>query len=136
MSQQLLGGTLLLLAQDALDLLVDHARRLFAVVARVHEVLTQEDHALRAPGHRTDAVAHTELAHHALGHLGAALQVVARAGGERAEHDLLRAASAHAHAQRVLDVLERIGVALLHRQLLRHAEGHARGQDRHLVHRV
>src|SRR5215210_5671740 len=52
-----LTGPVLLFAQDALDLLVDDPGCLVAVVTVVHEVLAQENHALRAPRHGPDPIA-------------------------------------------------------------------------------
>ena len=131
-----LHGPLLLVAQDPLDLVVDDPGGVLGVVPGVHEVLAQEDHALRAPRHRADGVAHAPLADHLAGQLGVAHEVVGGAGGEVAVDEQLGAAAAHAHAQGVLDVLAGVDVALLHRQLLGDAEGHAGREDGHLVHRV
>src|SRR5262249_54781934 len=61
------AGAVLLVAQDALDLFVDHPGGLVGVVAGVHEVLAQEHRALGAPGHGPDALAHAPLPHHAAG---------------------------------------------------------------------
>ena len=135
-SDEDLAGAVLLVAQDPLDLFVDHACGLVGVVAGVHEVLTEEDGALRSPGHRPDAVGHAPLAHHLAGQLGAADEVVLRARGQVPVHQLLGDAPAEAHHERVGDVLLLVDVALLDRELLGDTERHARGQDRHLVHRV
>ena len=131
-----LAGAVLLVAQDALDLLVDHARGLVGVVAGVHEVFAQEHRALRAPRHRADAVGHSPLAHHLARELGDADEVVLRAGGQVPVHELLGDAAAQAHDERVGDVLPLVDVALLERELLGDAERHAGGEDRDLVHRV
>ena len=133
---QHLHGPLLLGAQDPLDLVVDDLGRVLGVVARVHEVLAQEDLPLRAPGHRPDGLAHAPLAHHLAGQLRVADQVVGGARGEVAVDEELGAAAAHAHAQRVLDVLAGVDVALLHRELVGDAERHARREDGDLVHGV
>jgi hypothetical protein len=131
-----LSGALFLLAQDPRDLFVDDPARVLGVVPGVHEVLAEEDHALRAPGHRADAVGHAPLADHLAGELGVALQVVARPGREVAVDEELGDPSAHAHGERVLDVLARVDVALLEGQLLGDAERHAGRDDAHLEQRV
>ena len=135
-SVSVLAAALLLLAQDPLDLLVDDPGGLVAVVAGVHEVLAEEHLALRAPGHRADALAHAPLADHLAGQLGADHEVVVGAGGDDAEHELLGDAPAHGDHERVLEVVLVVAVAVLGRQLLGDAEGHAHREDRHLVQRV
>src|SRR5689334_11645672 len=128
-----LAGAVLLLAEDALDLLVDDARGLVGVVAGVDEVLAQEHRALRSPRHRSDAVGHAPLAHHLARELGAADEVVLRARREMAVHQLLGDAPTEAHHQRVGDVVLLVDVTLLDGELLRHTQRHAGWQDRHLV---
>ena len=51
-----LAGAAFLLPEDALDLFVDHARGLVGVITGVHEVLAEEDRALRSPRHWADAL--------------------------------------------------------------------------------
>src|SRR5581483_3698962 len=119
------AAPVLLLAQDLLDLLVDHTRRLVGVVARVHEVLAEEHLTLRAPRHRPDARAHAPLPHHFASELGRHHEVVVGTGGDDAVHRLLRDAPAHGDDETVLDVVLAVDVALLDRELLRHAERHA-----------
>ena len=50
------GGAGLLLPEDPGDLFVDDPARVLGVVAGVHEVLAEEDHALGSPGHRPHAL--------------------------------------------------------------------------------
>ena len=54
-------------AQDLFDLFVDDACGLVGVVAGVHEVFAEEHVLLALPRHRTDAIAHAPLPHHAPG---------------------------------------------------------------------
>ena len=130
-------GPLLLLAQDPLDLLVDHTGGHVGVVAGVHEVLAEEHRtAIGAPSHRPHPLGHAELPDHLSGHLGGALQVVGCASRERIEHEALGTAPPHEHDESVLDVLPPVGMALFDRELLGDAEGHPGGQDRDLVNRV
>ncbi len=133
---QHLEGALLLGPEDLLDLVVDDLAGVLGVVPRVHEVLAQEDLALRAPRHGADLVAHAPLADHLAGQLGVADEVVAGTGRQVAVDEQLGGPPAHAHGERVLDVLARVDVALLHRQLHGDAEGHAGRQDGDLVDRV
>ena len=131
-----LGGPLLLLGEDAGDLLVEQLGGVVAVLAAArHQVLAEEHLLLAAPRHRADAVAHAPLADHPAGDAGGLLEVVGGAGVEVVEHDLLGDAAAHRLADGVLEVLLGVGVALL-RQAPRDAEGHAARQDRDLVQRV
>ena len=102
-SAQELDGPFLLVAQDAGDLGVDHPGRVLRVVAGVHEVLAEEDHALGPPRHRPELLAHAPLADHLAGQLGVADEVVAGAGGQVAVHEQLGGAAAHPDGERVLD---------------------------------
>ena len=129
-------GPLLLLGEDAGDLLVEQLGGLVAVLAAAgHQVLAEEHLLLAAPRHRADAVAHAPLADHPAGDRRRLLEVVGGAAVEVAEDDLLGDSATHRLADDVLEVLLRVRVALL-RQAPRDAEGHASRQDRHLVQRV
>ncbi len=110
-----LAAAVLLVAEDPLDLFVDDAGGLVGVVARVHEVLAEEDRALRSPRHRTDAIRHAPLAHHLAGELGVADEVVLGAGRLVTEDQLLGDPAAEADDERVGDVLALVDVALLDR---------------------
>ena len=110
-----LAAAFLGLAEDALDLFVDHPGGVVGVVAGVHEVLAEEDLALGAPGHGPDTGAHAPFAHHLAGQLGGADEVVVGAGGDHAEDELLGDAPAHADDEGVLDVVLAVDVALLDR---------------------
>ena len=85
---------------------------------------------------RTELVGHAVLRDHLLGELGGTLDVVARAGGDVADGDLLGDAS----AQQAREVVEHLLLAaeelLLFRQVPRAAERAAARDDRDLVDRV
>lgn len=107
---------LLLLEQDARDLLVHQPGGLVAVLASAgHEVLAEEDLLLAVPGHGADLLAHTPLVHHPPGDAGGLLEVVGGAGVEVTEDDLLGDATAHRLADDVLEELLRVRVPLLGR---------------------
>jgi hypothetical protein len=68
--------------------------------------------------------------------LGHSREVIGGAGGDRAEHDLLRGAAAEQHGHVVDQLLARLEVAVLLGQVQRVAERAAAGDDRDLVHAV
>ena len=65
-----------------------------------------------------------------------ALEVVAGAGGDAAERDLLGDAAAEQDGELIVQVVARVVVLLVGRQLLREPERHAARDDRDLVNRV
>ena len=86
---------LVVLGDDALHFLVDAERRVLAVVRVLRDLAAEEDLLfLLAEGERAHRVAHAPLADHAAGQLGGALEVVAGAGRDLAEHDLFGDAAA------------------------------------------
>jgi hypothetical protein len=106
--------------------------------ALVHERSVDELRAaLAVVVHRAERLAHAVLGDHRPRDVGGALQVVARAGRDLAERDLLGAAPAEQHGQLGLQVAAAHQVAILERQLHRVAErAEAAADDRDLVHRV
>jgi len=77
--------------------------------------------------------AHAPVADHVTGDIGGALDVVAGAGGEVAEENLLRSAATHQHAELCLEEFLRVGVLVVDGQLHRDAQGHAARDDGDLV---
>ena len=91
--------------------------------------------ALLVVGKRTKNVAHPVGAHHLLGDVGGALQIVGRAGCHLTEDDLLGAAAAQQGGDLPLEILLGIEEALLGWQLQGVAQGcHATRHDRDLRH--
>src|SRR5438034_189842 len=122
------------LEDDATDLVVDLDGRGLGVLRPLREVPPEEDLLLLlAVGDRPELLAHAPLAHHLPRQLGGALEIVARAGGHVAEHELFRGATAEEDREVVQEEAPRVGVAVVERDLLRQAEGHAARDDRHLV---
>ena len=118
-------------------LAVDDGGDLGRVVRLVAEVAPEEHLALHlAELLRAEALAHAVLRDHAAGDVRAALDVVGRARGDLAEHELLRGAAAEQHRHRVLELGAGVQVLVLEGQGQRPAEGAAAGDDRHLVDRV
>ena len=68
--------------------------------------------------------------------LGGALEVVAGAGRDLSDRDLLGDAAAQQDRDLIVQVVARVVVLLVGRQLLRQAERHAARDDRHLVDRI
>src|SRR5215470_12177002 len=122
---------------DAAYLVVDLDGRGLGVLRALREIAPQEDLLLLlAEGDRTELLAHAPLAHHLPRQLGGALEVVTRAGGHVAEHELLGGAATEQDGEVHQEEVLRVRVAVVERDLLRQAEGHAARDDRHLVHRV
>ena len=71
-----------------------------------------------------------------MGHLGGALEIVARAGRDLTEHDLFGDAAAQQDRDAVVQVVARVVVLLVHRHLHRQAQRHPARDDRDLVDRV
>ncbi len=92
--------------------------------------------AVLADVQRADGLAHAPFADHLAGHLGGALDVVARAGGDVVEHHFFGHAAAQQQHQVVQQVAARIAMAVAFRQLHGHAQGAAARDDGHLVHGV
>jgi len=119
------------------DLFVDHAGGVVGVVAGVHEVLTEEDRALRNPTPSGRPARRSPTPAPSCG------RPRSRAAG-RCSAPLDRCLNAISSAMRPprnitsmsSEVVLLVDVALFDRQVLRHAEGHARREDRDLVHRV
>src|SRR3989441_6688400 len=125
------------LEHDALDLGVDHERRLLAVVLGSSHLAPEEDVLLvLAEGERSELFGHAPLADHLARHLRRLLEVVAGARGLLMEDDLLRGAAAQEDRDAVDQVVLGVVVLVVERQLLREPERPAARDDRHLVHRV
>src|SRR5438552_3725639 len=125
------------LHDDPPHLVVDLQRGRLRVVDALGEVAAEEDLLLLlAEGNGTELLAHAPLAHHLVGQLGGALEVVAGAGGHVAEHELRGGAAAEEDREVVDQEGLRVRVAVVERDLLRETERHAARDDRHLVHRV
>ena len=92
--------------------------------------------AVRGDLARGDRRAHRVLVDHRARDLGHAVQVVGRAGRDRAEDDLLGDAPAEQHRHVVDQLLARLQVAVLLGQVERVAQRPAAGDDRDLVHAV
>src|SRR5213080_2543391 len=130
-------GVLVGLHDDAPHLGIDLHRGRLRVVDALGEVAAEEDLLLLlAEGDGPELLAHAPLADHLVRELGGALEVVARAGGHVAEHQLLGGAAAEEDGE-VVDE-ERLGVRvpIVERDLLGQAERHAARDDRHLVHGI
>ncbi len=109
---------------EALHFLIDAERRVLAVVLVLRDLAAEEDLLfLLAEGERTHRVAHAPLADHPAGQIGGALEVVAGAGRDAADGDLLGDAAAEQDRDLILEVLARVVVLLVDRQL--HASGRA-----------
>ena len=85
---------------------------------------------------RGDRGAHRVVVDHRARDLGDAREVVGGAGGDRAEHDLLRGAAAEQHGHVVDQLLARLEVAVLLREVERVAQRAPARHDRDLVHAV
>ena len=102
---QQVDRTLLLLAKDAGDFLVDRLRggvRVFASAG--HQIFTQEDLLLTVPGLWSDLVRHAPFAHHSTRDVGGLFQVVGGTGVEMSVHHQLGGASTHRLADHVQEV--------------------------------
>src|SRR5438309_65562 len=125
------------LEHDALDLRVDHERRVLAVVLGSSHFAPEEDVLLvLAEGERPELLGHAPLADHLARHLRRLLEVVARARGLLVENDLLGGAPAEEDRDAVEQVLLGVVVLVVERQLLREPERAAARDDRHLVHQI
>src|SRR6185369_15216833 len=100
--------------QEPADLGVDLDGRGLRVIHPLGEVAAAEDlFVLLAEGHGTELLAHAPLADHLPGELGGPLDVVAGAGGDASEHQLLRGAAAEEDGEVAEQVLARVGVAVV-----------------------
>ena len=116
----------------AADLVVHALRRRFADAVRP---VGLEGVAGLAVGERTE-LRHAPLAHHVLGDVGGALDVVRGAARHVVHEELFGDAPAHQHRDLRLEEALRVGVAIGLRQLHRHAHRAAARDDRDLVQRV
>ena len=111
------------LAHDALDLDVDAAGRLLGVVLVVGVVTTQEHLMLGlAKDHGAKLRAHAQAGNHFAGHLGGALKIVARAGGDVVAHQLLGHATAQEDRELVKHLVLGLQEVVLARKLQRVAK--------------
>src|SRR5262245_57242397 len=125
------------LENDAPHLAVDLHGRALGVADLLREVAAEEDLLLLLPeGHRAELVAHAPLAHHLARQLGGALDVVARAGAELRQDQLLRRPPAEHDGEAGEHPVLGDAMAVVDRHLLRQAERHAARDDRDLVHGV
>ena len=135
--QQDLLGAVVGLAHDALNLLVDAARRLLGVVLVVGVVAAQEHLMLGlAKDLHAERLAHAEARYHLAGHLGGSLEVVGGAARHVVAHELLGNAAAQEDGELVEQLVLGLEVVVLGRQLHGVAERLATRDDRDLVHRV
>src|SRR5262245_35934929 len=130
-------GPLVRLENDAPHLAVDLHGRALGVAYLLREVAAEEDLLLLLPErHRAALVAHAPLAHHLARQLGGALDVVARAGAELRQDQLLRRAPAEHDGEAREHPVLGDAVAVVDRHLLRQAERHAARDDGDLVHGI
>ncbi len=107
---------------DGLDLVVDLRGGLFRVAARLAHRLADEHLVVAAlKGDGAEAVAHAVGRDHAARDVRGALDVVRRAGGNVAEHQLLRRAPAEERD----DLLLHVALGLIGAVLVRQRDGHA-----------
>src|SRR5439155_8916550 len=95
----------------------------------VHAALTPE-------AERSNLLAHSELGHHAAGHLGRALEVVGRTGRDLAKDELLGYVAAQGTGDGGFELGLRPHVSVLLGCEARVATRYSPGNDRHLVHRI
>jgi hypothetical protein len=87
------------LGDEALDLVIDLERRVLAVVLVLRDLAAEEDLLfLLAEGERAHRIAHAPLAHHLASEIGRTFEIVAGAGRDAAERDLLSDAAAEKNA--------------------------------------
>ena len=132
-----LEGLLVGVAEQRLDLLVDHRGDLLGVVALVAHVAAQE----RLGGavaelDRAEALGHAVLGDHRAGQVGGLLDVVAGTGGDVVEDQRLGGHAAEHVGELVEHLAARLGVLVLVGQHHRVAQRATARQDRDLVHRV
>src|SRR6516164_3111753 len=124
-------------ADNALDLHVDLARGLLAVVLMPRDFPPDENVLLvLAEREGPEFVRHAPLADHLARHLRGLLEIIAGPGRELVQHDLLRGPAAQQDRDLVDEVFPRVVVLVVERQLLGEPEGPAARDDRDLVHGI
>src|SRR5215813_13719452 len=124
-------------ADDALDLHVDLARGLLAVVLMPRDFPPEENVLLvLAEREGPEFVRHAPLADHPTRHLRGLLEIIAGPGRELVQHDLLRDPAAQQDRDLVDEGFPRVVVLVVERQLLGEPEGSAARDDRDLVHGI
>src|SRR5579863_4528325 len=96
-----------------LHLLIDAYGGRFAVVAMLSDLAAQEDLLLALAEAQGTELAHAPLADHLAGHIGGALYVVARAGGDVVHENLLGDTAAHQNGELRLEIFLVIAVLVV-----------------------
>src|SRR5215510_4140254 len=129
--------TMRAVADDALDLPVDLACGLLAVVLMPRDFPPEENVLLvLAEREGPEFVGHAPLADHSARHRRGLLEIVAGPGRELVQHDLLRGPAAQQDRDLVDEVFPRVVVLVVEGQLLGEPEGPAARDDRDLVYGI